>query len=90
MVDPQANLAFGVGSIDRQVLLDNAIALERTATHADVPWTCPRRPARSIAYRLMPAIHAVPPNLQVERLGPVQMPVANLAMMAIVSTCITP
>ena len=38
LVDQQAGLAFGVGSIDRQMLLNNVIALARTATdfrHAD-------------------------------------------------------
>jgi hypothetical protein len=31
LVDLQAGLAFGVGSEDRQVLLNNAVALVRTA-----------------------------------------------------------
>ena len=32
LVDQQAGLAFGVGSIDRQMRLNNVIALARTAT----------------------------------------------------------
>jgi len=32
LIDQQAGLAFGVGSVDRQVLLNNTIALARTAT----------------------------------------------------------
>jgi nicotinamidase-related amidase len=31
LVDLQAGLAFGVGSIDRQMLLNNVIALAKTA-----------------------------------------------------------
>jgi len=37
LVDPQAGLAFGVGSIDRQVLLNNMIALARTAVVFKLP-----------------------------------------------------
>ena len=36
LIDQQAGLAFGVGSVDRQVLLGNTIALARTAK---VVWT---------------------------------------------------
>jgi hypothetical protein len=31
LIDQQAGLAFGVGSSDRQVLLNNTVALARTA-----------------------------------------------------------
>jgi hypothetical protein len=37
LVDQQAGLAFGVGSIDRQMLLNNVIALARTATVFGMP-----------------------------------------------------
>ena len=37
LVDQQAGLAFGVGSIDRQMLLNNVIALARTATIFGMP-----------------------------------------------------
>ena len=37
LIDQQAGLAFGVGSIDRQVLLNNTIALARTATAFGLP-----------------------------------------------------
>jgi nicotinamidase-related amidase len=37
LIDHQAGLAFGVGSTDRQVLLNNTVALARTARVFDVP-----------------------------------------------------
>lgn len=37
LVDLQAGLAFGVGSEDRQVLLNNAVALARTARVFGIP-----------------------------------------------------
>jgi len=37
LIDQQAGLAFGVGSIDRQVLLNNAIALAKTAIVFKLP-----------------------------------------------------
>ena len=37
LVDLQAGLAFGVGSEDRQVLLNNAVALARTARVFEIP-----------------------------------------------------
>jgi hypothetical protein len=37
LIDQQAGLAFGVGSSDRQVLLNNTVALARTAAVFDVP-----------------------------------------------------
>lgn len=30
LIDQQAGLAFGIGSVDRQVLLNNTIAMART------------------------------------------------------------
>jgi nicotinamidase-related amidase len=48
LVDQQAGLAFGVGSIDRQMLLNNVIALARTATVFGMPWRL-RPPPRSTA-----------------------------------------
>jgi hypothetical protein len=37
LIDQQAGLAFGVASIDRQVLLNNVIALAKTATVFKLP-----------------------------------------------------
>ena len=39
LIDQQAGLAFGVASIDRQVLLNNAIALAKTAAVFKLPVT---------------------------------------------------
>ena len=65
MVDQQAGLAFGVGSIDRQVLLNNAIALARTATVFGFPVVVSTSASKVYSGPLMPAIHAVLPNVQV-------------------------
>jgi nicotinamidase-related amidase len=65
MVDQQAGLAFGVGSIDRQVLLNNAIALARTATVFALPVVVSTSASKVYSGPLMPAIHAVVPNVQV-------------------------
>jgi nicotinamidase-related amidase len=37
LVDQQAGLTFGVGSTDRQILLNNKVALARTATAFELP-----------------------------------------------------
>ena len=37
LLDQQAGLAFGVGSVDRQTLLNNVVALARTAKIFDLP-----------------------------------------------------
>jgi hypothetical protein len=37
LIDHQAGLAFGVQSMDRQVLLNNTVALARTAVAFDLP-----------------------------------------------------
>jgi len=65
MVDQQAGLAFGVGSIDRQVLLNNAIALARTATVFGLPVVVSTSASKVYSGPLMPAIHGVLPNIQV-------------------------
>ena len=57
LVDQQAGLAFGVGSIDRQMLLNNVIALARTATVFGMPIVA----STSYSGPLMPAIHAAVP-----------------------------
>jgi nicotinamidase-related amidase len=52
LIDQQAGLAFGVSSIDRQVLLSNVVALARTAVVFSIPvivTTSGPPPARSTA-----------------------------------------
>src|SRR5271170_3597262 len=65
LVDQQAGLAFGVGSVDRQVLLNNAIALARTATVFTLPVIVSTSASKVYSGPLMPAIHSVLPDVQV-------------------------
>lgn len=65
LVDQQAGLAFGVGSVDRQVLLNNAIALARTATVFALPVIVSTSASKVYSGPLMPAIHSVIPNVPV-------------------------
>jgi len=63
LVDQQAGLAFGVGSIDRQMLLNNVIALARTATVFGVPIVASTSATKVYSGPLMPAIHAAIPEV---------------------------
>jgi nicotinamidase-related amidase len=65
LVDQQAGLAFGVGSVDRQVLLNSAIALARTATVFALPVIVSTSASKVYSGPLMPAIHSVIPNVPV-------------------------
>jgi nicotinamidase-related amidase len=65
LIDQQAGLAFGVESIDRQVLLNNAIALARTATVFGLPIVVSTSATKVYSGPLMPAIRAVLPDLAV-------------------------
>lgn len=56
LVDQQARLAFGVGSIDRQMLLNNVIALVRTATVFGMPIVASTSATKVYSGPLMPAI----------------------------------
>src|SRR5580658_3909128 len=62
LIDQQAGLAFGVGSIDRQVLLNNAMALARTAVVFSVPVIVTTSASKVYSGPLMPAIRAVLPS----------------------------
>ncbi len=59
LIDQQAGLAFGVGSVDRQVLLNNAIALARTAIVFGLPVIVSTSASKVYSGPLMPAIHSV-------------------------------
>jgi nicotinamidase-related amidase len=63
LVDQQAGLAFGVGSIDRQMLLNNVIALARTATVFGMPIVASTSATKVYSGPLMPAIHAAIPEV---------------------------
>ncbi|WP_245474612.1 isochorismatase family protein [Bradyrhizobium sp. Leo121] len=63
LVDQQAGLAFGVGSIDRQMLLNNVIALARTATVFRMPIVASTSATKVYSGPLMPAIQAAIPEV---------------------------
>jgi len=64
LIDQQAGLAFGVGSSDRQVLLNNTIALVQVATVFHVPVIVSTSASKVYSGPLMPAIQAVIPGVQ--------------------------
>src|SRR3984885_4611883 len=64
LVDHQAGLAFGVGSSDRQVLLNNAVALAKTAIPFGIPVVPSPSASKVYSGPLMPAIQAVLPGLK--------------------------
>jgi nicotinamidase-related amidase len=63
LVDQQAGLAFGVGSIDRQVLLNNVIALAKTARAFGVPVVASTSATKVYSGPLMPAVQAALPGV---------------------------
>jgi nicotinamidase-related amidase len=63
LIDQQAGLAFGVGSSDRQVLLNNTIALARTAVVFDLPVVASTSASKVYSGPLMPPIQAVLPGV---------------------------
>jgi nicotinamidase-related amidase len=68
MVDQQAGLAFGVGSSDRQVLLNNSVALARTAVAFGIPVVASTSASKVYSGPLMPAIKAaIPSVVSIER-----------------------
>ncbi|MDI4238605.1 hydrolase [Bradyrhizobium sp. Arg237L] len=64
LVDQQAGLAFGVGSIDRQVLMNNAIALAKTATVFGLPVVASTSATKVYSGPLMPAIKSALPGIE--------------------------
>jgi nicotinamidase-related amidase len=63
LVDLQAGLAFGVGSEDRQVLLNNAVALARTARVFGIPVVASTSATKVYSGPMMPAIQAALPGV---------------------------
>lgn len=59
LVDQQAGLAFGVGSMDRQTLLDNVIASVRTALAFHVPIIISTSASKVYSGPLMPRIRGL-------------------------------
>jgi nicotinamidase-related amidase len=64
LVDQQAGLAFGVSSIDRQTLLNNTIALARTAVVFKLPVVVSTSASKVYSGPLMPAVAQVLPGVQ--------------------------
>jgi nicotinamidase-related amidase len=63
LIDQQAGLAFGVGSVDRQVLLNNTIALARTAMVFALPLIVSTSASKVYSGPLMPAIRSAIPDV---------------------------
>ncbi|SFS20066.1 Nicotinamidase-related amidase [Dyella sp. OK004] len=63
LVDQQAGLAFGVGSIDRQSLLNNVIALAKTAKVFGLPIVASTSASKVYSGPLMPGIQAAIPDV---------------------------
>lgn len=67
-VDQQAGLAFGVGSEDRQTLLNNAVALARTAKAFALPIVASTSATKVYSGPMMPAIQrAIPDVVAIDR-----------------------
>jgi nicotinamidase-related amidase len=64
LIDQQAGLAFAVGSIDRQTLLGNTIALARTAVVFGLPIVASTSASKVYSGPLMPAIQEVLPDVK--------------------------
>ena len=64
LVDLQAGLAFGVSSEDRQTLVNNAIALARTAVVFGLPVVVSTSASKVYSGPFMPAIAKILPSVQ--------------------------
>jgi nicotinamidase-related amidase len=68
LIDFQAGLAFGVESIGRQTVLNNAVALARTAVAFDIPVVVSTSASRVYSGSLLPALQlALPSVVPIER-----------------------
>lgn len=61
-VDFQAGLGFGVESIPRQVVVNNAVALARTCVAFKVPVVASTSASRVYSGPLLPALQEAPPR----------------------------
>jgi nicotinamidase-related amidase len=70
LVDPQAGLAFGVGSEDRQMLRNNLVALARTAKVFGLPIIVSTSATKVYSGPVMPAVQqAIPEVTAIDRRG---------------------
>jgi len=68
MVDQQAGLAFGVGSDDRQTLLNNAVALAKTARVFKLPVVASTSATKVYSGPMMPVVQrAIPDVVPIDR-----------------------
>lgn len=63
IVDPQAGLAFAMGSADRQIMRNNLVALARTAVTFEVPVVVSTSASKVYSGPPMPALRAVLPDV---------------------------
>jgi len=63
LLDQQAGLAFAVGSVDRQILLNNVVALARTAKIFDLPIIASTSATKVYSGPLMPSVQAAIPEV---------------------------
>ena len=64
LVDLQAGLAFGVNSVDRQTLVNNAISLARTAVAFGLPVVVSTSASKVYSGPFMPAIAKMLPSIE--------------------------
>ena len=64
LVDFQAGLVFGVESIPRQVVINNAVALARTAVAFKVPVIASTSASRVYSGPLLPALQEALPSVK--------------------------
>jgi nicotinamidase-related amidase len=67
LIDFQAGLAFGVESKPRQVVLNNAVALARTAGAFNVPVVASTSASRAYSGPLIPSLQDVLPSVKPRR-----------------------
>jgi hypothetical protein len=65
LIDHQAGLAFGVSSVDRQTLLNDTVAMARTAKVFSIPVILSTSASKVYSGSLMPLVHAVLPDAPV-------------------------
>src|SRR5215813_1167255 len=86
LVDFQAGLAFGVESASRQVLLNNAVALARTAVAFGVPVVVSTSASHVYSGPLLPALQDALPTVKAIERKPMNVWEDAAAKSAIVAT----
>src|SRR5262245_24666054 len=86
LVDFQAGLGFGVESASRQVLLNNAVALARTAVAFSVPVVVSTSASRVYSGPLLPALQDSLPGVKTIERRPMNVWEDDTAKNAIVAT----